>query len=106
LQSREDARRDFQQRILMKQSDNKNRSADHGGHEAHQHGQHVSLHRTSSPLAAALRHVLGVHAFHDLFAQGIQAIHDAVRFHIDQRVPLGFLIAGLHQNVMILAQVW
>ena len=47
-----------------------------------------------------------MHALHHLLAQRIQAIHDPVRFHIDQRVALDFLIAGPHQKVMILAQVW
>src|SRR5438552_10522459 len=57
-------------------------------------------------LVVTSRRVLGAHELHHLFAQRVQAIHDPVRFHVDQRVPFDCPIAGLHQNVMILAQVW
>src|SRR5882672_6948034 len=122
LQPREDARRDFHQRILMKQRDDENRPADHRGREAHQHGHHVSLHRAPLPYCRRImplfrstgagrsgvsssRCGLCPNEVHHLLAQRIQAIHDPVRFHVDQCVSLDFLISGLDQRVMILAQV-
>src|SRR5437660_9553313 len=51
------------------------------------------------------RRVLGAHELHHLLAQRIQAIHNPVCFHIDQCVAFDFPITGLHQDVIILAQV-
>src|SRR6266704_378425 len=47
LQAREDARGSFHKRKFMKQCHNKNRAADRRGRQAHQHGEHVSIHRPS-----------------------------------------------------------